>query len=298
MCDIDSRHYRFARLAVDKAKLCPADPKSTNEKPRVAIVIAVDEEWIGWYAKGHGGEYRDGTVVHAIPASTSKHAEHALLEALEPRDLSNATAYVTLEPCTKKKGKGDCCADLIVRAGIREVHVGNVDPNPDVGALAWRTFLSNDVQVRDFASDLRNEAARDNHAFLSKFRSSPYMEQGASYDYEKDGGTRLLGPEGKQFLTRWTERGDHSIYALDYENNVSLAKNCKTFEQVDDPGRWFEDQHYTKAVHEGEIVIFRNEYGYALVEVLLVRLATATTNAELKFRFQIRYFDHLRPQLA
>jgi hypothetical protein len=45
-----------------------------------------------------------------------------------------------------------------------------------------------------------------------------------------------------------------------------------SFYQVDDPGRWFEDNHRTNAVAEGEIVIFRNDYGYALVLVQKVTI--------------------------
>lgn len=283
-------HYKFARLAVDKAKLCPVDPSSKNPLPRVAVVIADGDRLVGWYAKGHGGEVAQGPNVITIPLVKNAHAEQALLEALAQQDLSTTTAYVTLEPCTKRKGKTACCADLLVAAGIKEIHVGNIDPNPDVGALAWKTFFAEGIKVRDFPPDLRNEAARDNQAFLGKFRVTPSLEDGASFNYNSNGGERVLGSTGREFKTRWTERGDGSIYALDYEHDVSIAKNCTAFEEVDDPGRWFEDKHYTKPVNEGEIVIFRNEYGYALVKVSHVRKATQATNAELNFRFQIRYF--------
>ena len=290
MTDMDSIHYEFARLAVDKAKLCPVDPSSKNPLPRVAVVIADGDRLVGWYAKGHGGEVGQKPNVSTIPLVKNAHAEQALLEALDEHDLSKTTAYVTLEPCTKRKGKAACCANLIVAAGIREIHVGNIDQNPDVGALAWRTFFAAGIKVCDFPPDLRNEAARDNQAFLSKFRSTPSIEDGASFNYTSNGGERVLGSTGREFRTRWAERGDGSIYALDYEHNVSIAKNCTAFEDVDDPGRWFEDQHYTKPVNEGEIVIFRNEYGYALIKVSHVRKGTQATNAELNFRFQIRYF--------
>jgi diaminohydroxyphosphoribosylaminopyrimidine deaminase/5-amino-6-(5-phosphoribosylamino)uracil reductase len=291
MVDLDSYHYKFARLAVDSAKLCPVDPESKNAVPRVAIVIADGEQLIGWFAKGHGGEVWVDGEVRTISSVSSAHAEQALLEALKPRSLCNATAYVTLEPCTKKRGKGKCCADLIVDAGIKEVHVGNVDPNPDVGALAWKTFFANGVVVRDFPPDLRNEAARDNYSFFRKFHTSPYLEDGAGFDYRSNGGIRVLGPPGREFQTKWGERGRNSIYALDYDNNVAIAKNCTAFDQVDDPGRWFEDQDYFKAVNEGQIVVFRNAFGFALVRVGIVRLPTPSSNAELQFRYQLRYLE-------
>jgi hypothetical protein len=76
---------------------------------------------------------------------------------------------------------------------------------------------------------------------------------------------------------------------VDHEFSVALAKNCAMFDQVDDPARWFEDCNYWKPVHEGQIVIFRNQKGYALVQVLKVRTKTAESNAELHFRYQLRY---------
>lgn len=70
---------------------------------------------------------------------------------------------------------------------------------------------------------------------------------------------------------------------------MCLAKNCSTFDQVDDPGRWMEDSHYTKPVSEGEIVIFRNEHGFALVKVLRATPRVEGSNAELRFAYELRY---------
>jgi hypothetical protein len=124
---------------------------------------------------------------------------------------------------------------------------------------------------------------------LRKFERSRKITDGALFDYEANGGLRTLGPAGTEFRTRWTNRGPGSIYALDYDHNVCLAKNCSEFDQVDDPGRWLEDSHYTKPVNEGEIVIFRNERGVALVKVLRVNPRTTTANSNLHVRFELRY---------
>lgn len=288
MIEQDKSFYGFSRMAVDKAKLCPVSA-TKNPMPKVAIVIAIEDRLLGWCAKGVGGEFLtvDGFKAFSVEANT--HAEQALLEKLQEVDLSNATAYVTLEPCTKRKGKGTCCAKLLVNSGIKSVYVGNIDPNPDVSALAWRVFFQSGISVYDFAPELRNEAMRDNASFFGKFRVSTHDEGGASFDYENNGGERILGVAGMEFRTRWTNRGNGSIYALDNVFNVALAKNCTVFDQVDDPGRWFEDSHYTKPVSEGEIVVFRNKAGFALVKVTSVRVRTNTTNAELNFQYQLRY---------
>ncbi len=284
-----SAPYDFARMAVDKAKLCPVDTTRSNPVPRVAIVLERNGALIGWAAKGYGGCVLsvDGVGV-MFDVKPNEHAEKALLDNLVDVDLVGATAYVTLEPCTKRK-RGESCANLLIARKISVVHVGNCDPNPDVGALAWKIFHEHNVVVRDFPSDLRNEARRDNAAFFSKFQWSKREQDGGSFDYNSNGGVRVLGSVGREFNTCWANRGNGSIYALDYARNVCLAKNCTEFAEIDDPSRWLEDSHYTKPVKEGEIVIFQNEYGFALIKVIRVATATPSTNAELQFKYELRY---------
>ncbi|MEN5198683.1 hypothetical protein ABE525_05615 [Pseudomonas wadenswilerensis] len=281
--------YHFARMAVDKAKLCPVDATRSNPVPRVAIVLERNGTLLGWAAKGYGGRVHNAEGVEVtFEAKSSEHAEKALLDNLVDVDLEGATAYVTLEPCTKRN-RGEPCANLLIARKISVVHVGNCDPNPDVGALAWRIFHQHGVTVRDFPGDLRNEARRDNAAFFSKFERSTKMSDGGSFDYSSNGGKRMMGPAGLEFKTSWGNRANGSIHALDYAHNVCLAKNCTEFCQIDDPGRWLEDSDYTKPVKEGEIVIFQNEHGFALIKVIRVVTATSTTNAELQFEYELRY---------
>jgi diaminohydroxyphosphoribosylaminopyrimidine deaminase/5-amino-6-(5-phosphoribosylamino)uracil reductase len=281
-------HYEFARLAVDKAKLCPAAADARNPPPRVAIGIARGADLLGWAAKAVGGEYRVGTDLRHFMLNPNEHAEQALLTQLATEELRDAIVYVTLEPCTKRQ-TGPSCADLLVERGIREIHIANCDPNPDIGALAWKTSFRHGVTVRDFPAELRNEARRDNAAFFDKFVVSSSHSGRAAFDYNVNDGERVLGPAERAFRTCWKNRGVNSIWALDYRRNVSIAKNCTSFEQVDDPGRWFEDSHYTKPVNAGEIVIFRNEHGFALVRVTSVVVQSDGTNAELQFDYILRY---------
>ena len=59
---------------------------------------------------------------------------HAEIEALRRlsagHDAQGATLYVTLEPCSTS-GRTPPCTDAIIRAGIRRVVVGAIDPNPN-----------------------------------------------------------------------------------------------------------------------------------------------------------------------
>lgn len=288
MTDDESSDYRFSRMAVDKAKLCPIRDSDTNPQARVAVVVAIKNNLIGWCSKGLGGQVlKDGEPID-FDVEDKLHAEEALLNQLSGYDLSAASVYVTLEPCTRRR-RGESCADLLVNSGVKKIYIANSDPNPSIGALAWRTFFSNNIVVKDFAPELRNEARRDNYRFFDKFATSVKEEDGASIDYESNGGERVLGCKGRDFITRWSNRGPGTIYAIDHNFHVALAKNCTCFEQVDDPGSWFQDSDYTKPVDVGQIVIFRNKVGFALVRITSVSPKTHTTNAQLRFQYQLRY---------
>ncbi|MEA4828709.1 MAG: bifunctional diaminohydroxyphosphoribosylaminopyrimidine deaminase/5-amino-6-(5-phosphoribosylamino)uracil reductase RibD, partial [Enterococcus thailandicus] len=72
-------------------------------------------------------------AVGAHLAYGDAHAEKVAIDYLcdTPEKLLNSTIYVTLEPCDHH-GKQPPCTEAIIAAGIRQVVVGQVDPNPIV----------------------------------------------------------------------------------------------------------------------------------------------------------------------
>ena len=90
----------------------------TYPNPRVGCVIVRDNQVL---AEGH----------HA--ACGGAHAEVAALEALSAPEasLTEATAYVTLEPCSHH-GRTPPCADRLIESEIGRVVVGMQDPDPRV----------------------------------------------------------------------------------------------------------------------------------------------------------------------
>jgi len=76
---------------------------------------------------------RDGVVVGegAHHYDALDHAEIVALKQAAERglDVSEATAYVTLEPCSHH-GRTGPCADALIAAGVGRVVVSTQDPNP------------------------------------------------------------------------------------------------------------------------------------------------------------------------
>ena len=71
------------------------------------------------------------------------HAEKIALVASQRTnlDLSQATVYTTLEPCTHhaRRVKGDSCTERLINAHVQKVCIGILDPNQDIcgrGVLA------------------------------------------------------------------------------------------------------------------------------------------------------------------
>ena len=88
---------------------------TTWPNPMVGCVVVQDNRVLaeGWHRQ-HG----------------EGHAEVNAFAQLDPDlDLSLATAYVTLEPCSHT-GKTPPCADLLVNRGVGRVVVAMTDPNP------------------------------------------------------------------------------------------------------------------------------------------------------------------------
>jgi diaminohydroxyphosphoribosylaminopyrimidine deaminase / 5-amino-6-(5-phosphoribosylamino)uracil reductase len=124
---IDERFMRRA-LELARATLGLASPN-----PQVGCVIVRDGEIFG-----------EGAHIY----DELDHAEIVALRHARERgaDLSGATAYVTLEPCSHR-GRTGPCADALIAAQVQRVVVATVDPNPQVSGKGIARLRAAGIEV-------------------------------------------------------------------------------------------------------------------------------------------------------
>lgn len=132
---------------------------TTYPNPLVGSVIVLDDKIIGegWHLKP--GE---------------PHAEVLAIQSVQDKNLlKKATIYVNLEPCSHY-GKTPPCADLIIASGIKNVVIGNLDPNPEVAGRGLKKLLEAGCIVR--SGVLENEGDRLNKRFFTFHKKKrPYI---------------------------------------------------------------------------------------------------------------------------
>ena len=114
---------------------------------------------------------KDGEVkeAHGERISKGDHAEYTLLERkLIDKDVTGATLYTTLEPCTKTyhpTNPRKTCAQIISDRRIGRVVIGMLDPNPDIKGKGVNCLKEHNVQV-NFFSDFSEELTRECEGLL------------------------------------------------------------------------------------------------------------------------------------
>lgn len=105
------------------------------------------------------------------------HAEVNAIASVLPEDrelLSEATIYVTLEPCSYY-GKTPPCAKLIIDTGIPHVVVGAPDPNPLVAGRGVRMMREAGIRVDEDV--LKDECIALNKRFMTAHTSGrPWIQ--------------------------------------------------------------------------------------------------------------------------
>lgn len=151
----------FMRLAL---RLARKGFGATSPNPMVGAVLVKQGKIIG-----RGWHHRAG-----LP-----HAEiEALLDAAKRgENPKGATLYVTLEPCSTH-GRTPPCSEAIIAAGIKQVVVGTIDPNPKHAGAGLNKLRRAGIDVIDFSSGRARHSARAVSRTANKRRArsnAPYL---------------------------------------------------------------------------------------------------------------------------
>ena len=176
-CEYMARALRLARHGLYTA----------HPNPRVGCVLVRNDSIIGegWHRKT--GE------------------AHAEVNALADTggDASGATAYVTLEPCSHH-GKTPPCSRALIDAGVAEVVVALVDPNPKVCGSGIAALEEAGIKVR--SGLMSADASRLNEGFCSRVsRTRPLVRLKVAASL--DGCTSMANGES-QWITGKEARAD------------------------------------------------------------------------------------------
>jgi len=157
---------------------------------------------------------RDGEVLaegyHA--ALGRAHAERAAIEQAQSQgiDLTDATLYVNLEPCSHF-GRTPPCADLIIEHGIARVVVAMIDPNPIVSGRGIQSLRTAGIEVT--TGVLESEARRLNEIFIKHITTGkPFVILKAAISVDGKIATHtgesqwISGAQSRKMVHRWRSR--------------------------------------------------------------------------------------------
>lgn len=202
------------------------------------------------------------------------HAERVAIEKLSKNDLQDATIHTTLEPCVtiQQEQITECCADLIIKSGIREAVIGVLDPNGTIYSEGYRKLLENKVSVSFFNRKLRKTVEEETFEYgdIHKLigpgkRRIPVVHSGTHLEVQ------FSEKDNRTINIRWnTLQTSHGIVDLLSENGaVRVAAGATNFSDITDPMVFRFPSHYAR-LHKGEIAIVKpsNATFYVLIKLL------------------------------
>lgn len=177
---------------------------NVSPNPLVGCVIVNGDQIIG---EGYHARFGEAHAeVNAVKAVFDQYGHQA--ETL----LSNARAYVNLEPCAHF-GKTPPCADLLIRHRLQKVIIGNRDPFDGVDGKGMQKLRDAGIEV--ITGILEKECSQLNRRFFTRIRKQrPYiiLKWATTADrYFAPGNTVqewISGPLSKKFSHKWRTEED------------------------------------------------------------------------------------------
>jgi diaminohydroxyphosphoribosylaminopyrimidine deaminase / 5-amino-6-(5-phosphoribosylamino)uracil reductase len=165
---------------------------------------------------------RDGRVLGEgwHEAYGAAHAEVNAIEACGLEDLSDATLYVSLEPCCHE-GRTPPCTDAILQAGLRRVVVGSDDPTEKASGRGLGMLRDEGVDVVVADGELAERARLLNQAFRKHARTGrPWVLFKSAMTLDGKVATRtgdskwISGERSRELAHRWRASVDAVVVGI------------------------------------------------------------------------------------
>jgi len=187
---VNKDHENMAR-AIQLAK---KGQYTTHPNPRVGCVIVKNGEVVGeGYHHRAGEPHAEINALHSQPHVVNK----------SEKRFRDATAYVTLEPCSHT-GKTPPCANALIDAGVCRVVIAMQDPNPQVAGQGIQRLRDAGIDV--VIGVLEQQARELNPGFIKRMEHRlPWVR--VKLGMSVDGRTAMSSGES-QWITGADARAD------------------------------------------------------------------------------------------
>jgi len=239
---------------IELARQCKGE--KADPTPKVAAIITRDGVILGTAFRG---EIEPGD-----------HAEFTVLEKkLKGEDLSNATIFTTLEPCTRRSIEKTPCALRIIDRGIKRVVIGTIDRDPNIQGYGHWKLRDAGITVSYFDSELAEELESINQEFLTsqKQRAEAALEaelghNGFPIGYDEEGNQVEWIEEDGEKWPMIIRRSDSSISEQIEEltARVWYVRKLVMFEHIEDGKEDPLPQDILDAVYR-EMAVLEEKYG-------------------------------------
>ncbi|EKD72510.1 MAG: hypothetical protein ACD_45C00658G0009 [uncultured bacterium] len=185
---MNANHLHYMSLAL---RLAEQGRLTVSPNPMVGCIIVKNNHIVGQGFHQRAGE---------------PHAEiFALREARE--QAKGASAYITLEPCCHQ-GKTPPCTSALIAAGIKNVYVSCMDPNPLVSGKGITLLRSAGIAVE--VGFMSAEATQLNEIFFHYIKNKrPFVI--AKWAMSLDGKKKVNPHDDKQISCRESQYHTHQV---------------------------------------------------------------------------------------
>ncbi len=188
-----------------------------SPNPMVGCVIVHDDKIIGeGYHQKFGEAHAEVNAINAVLSTFGEQAAHL---------LKNATAYVSLEPCSHV-GKTGPCADLLVSYQLKRVVIGNKDPFNRVNGKGIEKLKQANIEA--ITDVLKDKCEHVNRRFFTRvLKHRPYLilkwAQTANGFFAPSNQSQqwISGPEAKILSHQWRSEEDTILVG----KNTALIDN-------------------------------------------------------------------------